>query len=101
MPSQAHTKIVLKMGVALFSNKVKSVIELGELLISAECDELTNAGVWIWEVETDKVFYSPKFCETLGYNIGDFGDSFKGFEQSDSIQFNKGIAEINELIATF
>jgi len=46
----------------------KDVLKMGEALLRTGADELTNGGFWIWGVDTDVEFYSPKFIKTLGYN---------------------------------
>lgn len=35
----------------------------------------SQAGVWDWDLETDSIFYSPRFHEILGYS----GQNFEGF----------------------
>lgn len=43
--------------------------------------EGSAAGLWDWEVGTDKVFYSPYFRKMLGYNEKDFPNSLESFEK--------------------
>ncbi len=93
-----HSKIVLKMGVALFESKVNNVAKLGNLLMKQHCDELSNAGFWIWEYENNHVFYSENFCKVLGFEVDDFGNDFTGFNLADKQQFDFGCDMINKLI---
>lgn len=49
----------------------------------------TGAGIWDWNVKTNKIFWSPKFCELLGYSQNEIGnnlDSFKTIIHPDDIK---------------
>jgi hypothetical protein len=96
--AEIHAKIVLKMGVALFADKVNSVNELGYLLASQHCDELSNAGFWLWDYRTNEVYYSKKFCNALGFDYNDFGIGFNGFYLVDKEQLEAGLQMVNDLI---
>lgn len=48
-------------------DKTKTVIELGELLVESDADALADGGFWIWELDSNVEFYSPRFREVLGY----------------------------------
>lgn len=96
--NKIHDKIVLKMGVSLFESTSNNVIELGDLLLKLESDKLTDAGFWIWDYVTNEVYYSPKFCEKIGYSYGDFGNDTKGFDLANKEQMAIGMEMLNNLI---
>ena len=93
-----HDKIVLKMGVYLFEHKVNDIQQLGDKLLEMGSDELTNGGYWIWDYNTNEVYYSPLFCTSLGFDYGDFGTSLEGFYNSDEEMLSKGMKMIGKLI---
>lgn len=93
-----HQKIVLKLGVALFEDKVNNVIELGEMMLKTEADNIANAGFWIWDYVTNEVYYSPKFCNSLGYEYQELGNDFKGFNLSNKEHLDTCIEKINQLL---
>src|SRR5690606_38312397 len=37
-------------------------------------------GLWDWNVETDEVYYAPRFKELLGYRDHEFASLFSSFE---------------------
>lgn len=93
-----HENIVLKMGAMLLDSRTKTLSELGELLVKSNSDELTNGGFWILEYASGKVYYSPKFCNVLGYDYNEFKDGFDGFNRGDAEQMQYGMMLINDLI---
>ena len=34
-----------------------------------------NDGLWDWDLESDRIFYSPRWKSMLGFSVGDVGDS--------------------------
>jgi PAS domain-containing protein len=95
-----HEGIVLKMGVALLSSRTNSLQELGELLVETSSDLLPTGGLWLWDHETNEVFYSPKFCEALGYKYKELGTGFDGFNLANKDHLDHGLDMINKLIET-
>ncbi len=41
----------------------------------------SEAGVWDWTVDTDDVYYSPRFRDLLGYDENEFPNKFLSFEE--------------------
>jgi PAS domain-containing protein len=93
-----HENIVIKIGVNILSTKVATLHELGELLISNNSDDLSSGGIWIWDYATSEVYYSPKFCEILGYDYGELCNGFGGFDRGDKANMAYGMKLINNLI---
>ncbi len=44
-----------------------SVLDIGDQLYTLGCDDLSNGGFWVWSMNSDVEYYSPKFRSTLGY----------------------------------
>ena len=40
----------------------------------------SNDGIWDWDIVNDKLYFSPKWKEQLGYLPSELGDSFNTFE---------------------
>lgn len=51
----------------MMANSGKDLMSMGSELVKSDFDDLTDGGFWIWEINTNKEFYSPKFRSTLGY----------------------------------
>jgi diguanylate cyclase (GGDEF)-like protein/PAS domain S-box-containing protein len=47
-------------------NRPEESLELYELALTAPHD-----GVWDWDLQKDEIFYSPRWCEIIGYLPGD------------------------------
>lgn len=90
---------MLKLSVILISNHSDNLFDLGEKLVIEHCDEIANGGFWVWNHNTNEVYYSPKFCNTLGYKYGELGRGFGGFNRGNVEQMQKGMAMIDKLIA--
>ena len=57
--------------------------KVDELQLSEERYELavagSAAGIWDWNITTEKIFYSERYLELLGYSPGEFSDSLDEF----------------------
>lgn len=65
-------------------DKLKLAAETYELVING-----SGAGVWDWDVLTNQVIYSEKFCKMLGYKIKDLKsnlDAFKAILHPDDLE---------------
>ena len=61
----------------------KEEIQTGEERLAAAIAG-TNDGLWDWDIETDKVWYAPKFKELLSYDDGHeskFADTINSFKE--------------------
>lgn len=95
-----HAKVnvlILSLNIILFDNKTENLQELGNVLCK-QLPHLEEGGLWLWNYQTGEVYYSPKFCETLGYEYKELGTGFAGFDLADKEQFSKGEKMINDLI---
>lgn len=45
----------------------QKTLDIGRELVKTGLDDLVDGGFWIWELNTDIEFYSPKFIHTLGF----------------------------------
>jgi PAS domain S-box-containing protein len=43
--------------------------------------EGTNAGIWDWNIVKNEIMFSPKFCELLGYKVGELGTTLESFRE--------------------
>ena len=89
---------MLRLSIILLQNKNSTLYEMGEQLVKDHCDEIASGGYWIWNHVTNEVYYSPKFCKTLGYEYGELGTGFGGFNRGNAEQMAKGMAMIQALI---
>ena len=56
---------MLKLNFMIVSGKAKSLIQLGEGLVSLDSDKYTNGGFWLWDYIANEIFYSPLFCTSF------------------------------------
>jgi hypothetical protein len=91
--------LALAIANALVRNGEKKVCEIGEFICSENEEYLEDGGVWIWEYATGEVFYSTDFCKSIGYEYGELGRGFGGFDKGDKQHMDRGMKMIEELIA--
>ncbi|MEZ6057934.1 MAG: response regulator [Planctomycetaceae bacterium] len=73
---QLHeTNASLDRTVADRTSKLRATEERFELAIRGSTD-----GIWDWNIETNEVFYSPRFKELVGYSDEEFPNLFTSFE---------------------
>jgi diguanylate cyclase (GGDEF)-like protein/PAS domain S-box-containing protein len=60
-------------------NSTKNLIALNERLELALLGN--NDGVWDWNLETDEIYYSPRWKEMLGYKDNELANNFKTWEE--------------------
>lgn len=90
---------MLRLSIILISNiNYTALFSLGEKLVAEHCDELSDGGFWVWNHKTNEVYYSPKFCTTLGYDYGELGKGFSGFNRGNPEQMKIGMDTIQDLI---
>lgn len=90
---------MLRLCITLIEkSNIISLFNLGEELIKKHCDEISDGGFWVWNHKTNEVYYSPKFCKTLGYEYGELGVGFSGFHLGNSDQMKHGMQLIDEII---
>ena len=51
--------IILKMGVVLMSQKSANIVEIGNFLLNSGCDDLADAGFWLYDYSTCLLYTSP------------------------------------------
>jgi PAS domain S-box-containing protein len=79
----------LALGVSLLSRTISNVIEIGRLMFQLGSDKMTDCGYWIWNIDTDECYYSPKFIHCLGYEESDFdynGTVFRKLMKEESLK---------------
>lgn len=89
---------MLKLKVVLLKDKAQSLVELGKALTNTGCDDYTEGGFWLWNYNNNEVYYSPKFCNILGYEYDELGHGFGGFNRGNPIQIAYGMKVIDNLI---
>lgn len=91
--------LTLSLNIILYDNKVENLQKLGEILCEQTLHQLEEGGIWLWNYQTNEVYYSNNFCKTLGYNYGELGTGFDGFNLGDEEHMSIGMKMINDLIA--
>jgi len=81
---QQHLEqLVDKRTAELSESKTSLAQKVGELKESDERYELaiagSAAGIWDWDILSEKVYYSDRLQNLLGYTAGDFSDSLDEF----------------------
>lgn len=90
--------VTIYLNVMLFDRETKDIQELGKAVCKHNLHNLENGGIWLWEYDTGKVFYSYGFCEALGFEYGELGDGFGGFDIGDKDDMDRGMGMIQNLI---
>jgi hypothetical protein len=90
--------LIISINVVLYEKKSIDLKSLGELICKQNLHNLENGGLWLWDYNTNEVFYSFGFCEALEYQYGQLGNGFEGFDRGDQKDMAKGIEMINKLI---
>ena len=91
---------MLKLNFMIVSGKAKSLIQLGEGLVSLDSDKYTNGGFWLWDYIANEIFYSPLFCTSLGFEYGELGNGFGGFDRGNAAQLKVEMDQIKNLVET-
>ncbi len=89
---------MLRLSILLISDPSDTLFELGEKLVIEHCDDIADGGFWVWNHNTNEVYYSPKFCNTLGYEYGELGSGFGGFNRGNIEQMKLNMGMIQKLI---
>ncbi len=69
-------------------NLMLDAITLGEKVLQKTKEQLdyavkgTRDGLWDWDVDTDTIYFSPRFKEIMGYEDNEFPNSLKAWEAS-------------------
>lgn len=94
--SVSMQNIILKMGVVLMSQKSANIVEIGNFLLNSGCDDLADAGFWLYDYSTLDIYFSPKLKEALGSNtISTYADLARFANNEDLISGHK---KVNELV---
>ena len=88
----------ISLNIMIYEKVSADVNDLGIALDSNGIKDIENGGFWIWDYTNDQVYYSSKFCESLGYSLGELGTGFGGFDRGKEIEMEKGMSMINELV---
>ncbi|MDB2613735.1 PAS domain S-box protein [Chlamydiales bacterium] len=43
--------------------------------------EISHEGLWDWNIKTDDIYFSPRFYEMLGFELGEIPSKFEGVEK--------------------
>lgn len=90
--------LTISLNVMLFDKETNDIQELGRAICAHQVHKLENGGMWLWEYNTDKVFYSDGFSDALEFEHGELGDGFGGFDQGNKEDMLRGLKMIQELI---
>lgn len=92
---------MLRLSIVLLQNvSTSEMFSIGEKLVKEHFDEITDGGFWVWNHHTNEIYYSPKFCTTLGFDYGELGAGFSGFNRGNPAQMKTSLDNIQNLIDT-
>lgn len=90
--------LIISINVVMYEKKAIDLKSLGELVCKQNLSTLENGGLWLWDYNTNEVFYSFGFCEALGYQYGELGNGFDGFDRGNDQDMARGMEMINKLV---
>lgn len=90
----SHNKALSKLGY-LLSNNQSDVLKMGQDLFDLGFDNITD-GFWIWDINTNVEYYSPRFIDSLGYSKQDCDNTTKFWmDRINKEDLNRAILAFN------
>ena len=93
--------IVLKIAVLMNKNNSDGAIEIGKKLLRIGSDRICDGGFWVWGIQGEVEFYSPKFRNSLGFKgESDFPSLPNSWmEQIDKEDMDVAIDNYNKVVS--